>query len=216
MMNNVNMIVQQYQSHVLGPDEPVDYASIIKSSYPPHAVHREPFVGFKVLCTDTQAFLGDPRQRLPFLDTQIGFIRNKGVLVRETNTNKPDGLWVVTLPVPRSQMTVALANLFDALHILESYYGIVCDGLFDISTSGRCPITETETAFQGIVIPQDYMACLVPTNNIMCSLGQIQRMNDMFMCLRTRWDLKSKANGNQNAYYEGLALLAQVLSTMYH
>lgn len=212
----MNMIVQQYQSHILGPDEPVDYTSIIKASYPPYAIQHEPFVGFKVLCTDTQAFMGDPRQRMAYLDTQIGFIRNKGVLIRETNTNKPDGLWVMTLPVPRSQITFALANLFDVLRTLEGYQGIVCDGLFDICVSGRCPAAEVEKSFQGIVIPQDYMACLIPTNNIMCTIGQIQRMNEMFMCLRTRWDLKSKANGNQNAYYEGLALLSQLLSSMYH
>ena len=75
---------------------------------------------------------------------------------------------------------------------------------------------EVERAFQGIVIPQDYMACLIPTNNIMCSIGQIQRINDVFMSLRTRWDLKSKITNNQNAYFEGLALLGQLLSSMYH
>jgi hypothetical protein len=211
-----NMLVHQYQSRILGPDEPVDYTSIIKAVYPPEAIQHEPFVGFKVLCTDTQAFMGDPRQRMAYLDTQIGFIRNKGVIIRETNTNKPDGLWVISLPVPRSQITLALNNLFDVLRTLENYYGIVCDGLFDICTSGRCPMSEVERSFQGIIIPQDYMACLIPTNNIMCSIGQIQRINDMFMCLRTRWDLKSKANNNQNAYFEGLALLAQLLTSMYH
>lgn len=215
-MNMNGMLVQQYQSHVLAPEEPVDYSSIIKAVYPQYAIQSEPFVGFKVLCTDTMAMSVNPRDRMAYIDSQLGFLRSKGVIVRETNNTKPDGLWVITLPVPRSQVATALNNLFDVLRTFENYFGIVCDGIFDVCVSGRCPVTEVERSLQGVTIPKSYMAYLIPTNNILCSIGQIQRINDMFMCLRTRWDLKSKDNGNTSLYFEDLSVLAQLISSLYH
>jgi hypothetical protein len=202
---------------VLSPEEPVDYSSIIKAVYPPYAVQTESFVGFKVLCTDTLAPSTNPRDRMAYIDSQLGFIiKNKGIIVRETNNTKPDGLWIITLPVPRSQVATALNNLFDVLRSFENYFGIVCDGIFDVCVSGRCPVTEIEKSLQGITIPKSYMSYLIPTNNILFSIGQIQRINDMFMCLRTRWDLKSKDNGNTSLYFEDLAVLAQLISSLYH
>lgn len=215
-MNMNSMLVNQYQSHVLAPEEPVDYSSIIKAVYPQYAIQSEPFVGFKVLCTDTLAMSVNPRDRMAYIDSQLGFLRSKGVIVRETNNTKPDGLWVITLPVPRSQVATALNNLFDVLRTFENYFGIVCDGIFDVCVSGRCPVTEVERSLQGVTIPKSYMAYLIPTNNILCSIGQIQRINDMFMCLRTRWDLKSKDNGNTSLYFEDLSVLAQLISSLYH
>ena len=211
------MLVHQYQSHVLGPEEPVDYASIIKEAYPPYAIQTEPFVGFKVLCTDTQAYQFNPRDRMAYIDSQLGFIlRNKGVILRETNSNKPDGIWVITLPVPKSQLSTTLNNMFEVLRTLEQYFGIASDGIFDVCVSGRCPVTEIEKSLSGVMIPKEYMSYLIPSNNILCQIGQIQRMNDMFMCLRTRWDLKTKDNGNNSLYFEDLAVLAQLISSLYH
>jgi len=209
-----NMLVHQYQARVLTPEEPVDYANIIKSAYPPQAIQQEPFIGFKVLCTDTQAYTTNPAERIRYLDANIGFLRGKGCLIRETNKNKPDGFWVITLPVPRSQVVTALNNLFDVLATLEQYFGIVRAGLYDINVSGKCHITEVENRFQGLVIPQRYVANLVPTNNIMCSIGHIQRINDLFMCLRTRWDLSG--SNTPSATFEDLTVLSQLIASMYH
>lgn len=211
------MLVHQYQSHVLGPEEPVDYTTIIKEAYPAYAIQTEPFIGFKVLCTDTQAYQFNPRDRMAYIDSQLGFIlRNKGVILRETNANKPDGIWVITLPVPKSQMSTTLNNMFDVLRTLEQYFGIASDGIFDVCVSGRCPITEIEKSLSGVMIPKEYMSYLIPSNNILCQIGQIQRINEMFMCLRTRWDLKAKDNGNPSLYFEDLAVLAQLISSLYH
>lgn len=208
------MLVQQYQQRVLTPEEPVDYSNIIMQSYPPQALHQEPFIGFKVLCTDTQAFNYHPGERIRYIDANLGIIRNKGIIIRETNSNKPDGFWIITLPVPRSQITTALNNLFEVLSVLAQYFGIVRDGLFEINVSGKCHVTEVERCFASLSIPQRYMSNLVPSGNVLCSMGQIQRINDNFMCLRTRWNLTG-GNGS-TSHFEDLTVLSQLLASMYH
>lgn len=210
----MNTLVSNYQSHVLGPEEVVDYSTIVMQAYNPYVIQREPFVGFKVLCTDTQAYNSNPADRIRYLDANLGFLRGKGCIIRETKPNKPDGYWVITLPVPRSQITIAINNLFDVLTTLEQYFGIVKDGIFDINVSGRCHVTEVENCFAGLYIPPRYMASLVPTNNVLCSIGHIQRINDNYMCLRTKWDLSRSTTPEQ--IFEDLTTISQLLSSMYH
>lgn len=211
----MNVIVQQYQTRVIGPEEPVDYASIIKQSYPPQAIQQEPFVGFKVLCTDTQAFTTNPAERIRYIDANLGILRGRGCIIRETNKNKPDGFWVISLPVPRSQVTVALNNLFNVLATFEQYFGIVRDGLYEINVSGRCNVMEVETCFQRLMIPQRHMPKLVPSGNMLCTIGKIQRINNDYICLRTRWDLAS-TQMNKQLTFEDLTEISQLISLMYH
>lgn len=210
----MNTLVTQYQSHILASEEVVDYSSIVMQAYNPYAIQKEPFIGFKILCTDMQAFNPSPSDRIRYLDTNLGFLRNKGCIIRETKSNKPDGLWIITLPVPRSQTTIAINNLFDVLTVLENYFGIVKDGMVEINVSGKCHITEVESCFASLYIPPRYMTSLIPTNNVLCTIGQIQRINDNFMCLRTRWDLSNSVTPEE--MFEDLITVSQLLSSMYH
>lgn len=211
----MNVLVQQYQARVLGPEEPVDYASVIRQSYPPQAVQQEPFIGFKVLCTDTQAATTNPAERLRFIDANLGILRGRGCIMRETNRNKPDGFWIISFPVPRSQVTQQLNLLFEVLATFEQYLGIVRDGLYEINVSGRCNIMEVENCFQRLMIPQRHLPKLVPSGNMLCTIGKIQRINNEYICLRTRWDLSGIRNNNQ-AMFEELTEISQLISLMYH
>ena len=210
----MNMMVRQYQQRILGPTEPVDYSNIVMSAYPPQAIQLEPFIGFKALMTDTQAFVTNPAERLRYLDANLGFLQGKGCLMRETNNNKPDGFWVMTLPVPRSQVSKALTKFFDVLQTLEQYFGIVKDGCYEINVSGKCHVTEVERCFSGLVIPQRYNSCLIPSNNFMCSIGNIQRINDNYMCLRTRWNL-NQSNSVPSQTFDDLIVISQMIASMY-
>lgn len=210
----MNMLVQQYQSRVLGPTEPVMYSEIIKQAYPPQALHQEPFVGFKVLCTDTNAYGTNPAERIRYIDSGLGFLKGRGCIIRETSIQKPDGFWVITLPVPRSQITQALNNLMNVLTTFEQYFGIVRDGLFEINVSGKCHINDTERCLSGLTIPQRYLTFVVTPENTPYRLGHIVRINDQFMVLRTRWDL-SKTN-SPATHYEDLTVIAQLIASMYH
>lgn len=210
----MNILVQQYQSRVLGPTETVDYSTIVMQTYPPDALKQEPFVGFKVLCTDTQAYNGNPGDRIRAIDASLGFLRGKGCIIRETSPAKPDGFWVISLPVPRSQISLALNNLMDVLATFEQYMGIVRDGLFEVNVSGRCNVNETEICLGRITLPPSYASNLVPPDNTPYRLGHVVRINDNFMCLRTRWDLKHINTPASN--YEALTVISQLIASMYH
>lgn len=210
----MNTLFLQYQSHVLGPEEIVDYSALVMQAYNPYAIQKEPFIGFKVLCTDMQAFAGNPADRIRYIDANLGFLRGKGCIIRETKSSKPDGFWVITLPVPRSQLNMQLKNLFDVLTVMENCFGIVKDGIFDINVSGRCHVTEVENCFASLYIPPRYMSSLIPTQNVLCSIGHIQRINDEFMCLRTKWDFSQSITPDQ--LFEDLITMSQLMSSMYH
>lgn len=209
----MNMLVQQYQSRVLGPTEPVMYSDLIKQAYPPQALHQEPFIGFKALCTDTNAYGTPPAERIRYIDSGLGFIRGKGCIIRETSMMKPDGFWVITLPVPRSQLNQALSNFMGVLAAFEQYFGIIRDGLFEINVSGKCHINDTERCLSGLSIPQRYSSNLVTPDNTPYRIGHIARINDQFMVLRTRWNLGANS---PVAYQDDFAVLAQLIASMYH
>lgn len=211
----MNTLVQQYQSHVIGPNEIVDYSSIVKNTYPAAAVHQEPFIGMKVLCTDTNAYNGAPCERIRYIEANIGFLRGKGCIIRETSPAKPDGFWIITLPVPQSQLSIMLNNLLDVLAFVEQYFGIINDGLFEINVSGKCSVYEIETCFNKLLIPADYQTKLIQPESTPYRIGHIRRINKQFMVVRTRWNL-SDYRTTPKSIFEQLAVISQLLASMYH
>lgn len=207
------LLVQQYQMRVIGPSEVVEYSRIVMESYPPQAPHLEPFIGFKALCRDGNAFTMNPADRLRQIDANLGFLRGTGCIIRETKSSMPDGFWVITLPVPRSQVSQQLSNFMTVLRIFEQNFGIVCQGLFEINVSGRCNITDTERCLSGLMIPPRYTDALVSPENTPYRFGNVVRINDEFMCLRTRWSFKATQSMD---HCEDLIVLSQLISSMYH
>ena len=207
-------LVQQYQMRVLRPSEVVDYSSAVKQAYPPYAIQSEPFIGLKVLCKDTMAFVLDPPSRIRQIEANLGFMRGKGCLIRETSQTMPDGFWIITMPVPRSQIAQQFNNLMEVLAILEQHFSIVRCGIIEINVSGRCSIAETERCMMGLTIPQRYSEALVVPDNTPYRYGHLIRINDNFMCLRTRWDLTRQTQNT--VHYEEILVLAQLISSMYH
>ena len=210
----MNMIVQQYQSRVLGPSEGVDYASIIKQSYPPEVIGRDTLIGFKVRCRDTQAHTMHPADRLRYLDQNLGIMRDKGCIIRESEPNIPNGFYIISLPVISSQLNTALNNLFDVLASFAQYFGIVQDGMIEICVSGRCPVMMVETCLNKLTIPSKYLSRVIMSTNVLCPMGVIQRMNNDFMCFRTRWRFNPAAPPAQN--FDDLLILSQLISSMYN
>lgn len=203
-------IVQQVQSRVLSPHEIVDYSTAIMQAYPPTAIQNEPFIGFKVLCRDTNASMVHPAERLKQIDMNLGLIvKGKGCIIRETTPEMPDGFWVITMPVPRSQVNQQINNLMSVLQILEQSFGIIRLNIIEINVSGRCYINETEACLTGLMIPPRYATSLIQPENTPYRFGHVVRINDSYMCLRTRWDIK------QNVY-EDLVVLSQLMSSIYH
>lgn len=211
------MTIAKLQNHVLAPQEPVDYSNIVLNSYPKHAVQSEPFVGFKVLCRDTNAFTVPGNVRMPQIDQSLGILYNTGCILRETSMEMRDGIWVITMPNPRSQLRHQLDNLMNVLTLLDHNLGIVPNGMVEICVSGRCTPGEVENCLQRLVIPHPYVNMLLVPDNAPYRYGYIIRINDEYMCFRTRWNIGMSADTRTpQGTFEHLMLLSQLLCSMYH
>ena len=199
--------ISGYQSRVLGPTEIVDYSTITMQSYPPHAFQHEPFVGFKVLCRDKNAQSVAPAERMRQIDANLGFLRGKGCVIRETSMRMPDGFWVITLPVPRSQLNQQLNLLSEVLAIFEQYFGIVRQSLIEINVSGKSGYADTERRLGSIVLPQRYEKLLVPQLSTPYRLGHVVRINDLFVVFRSRWN---------TANFDDITVLTQILASAFN
>jgi hypothetical protein len=210
------MSIEMYQTGVLGPHQIVDYASTVMQAYPPEAVQSEPFVGFKVLVKDRVAATQHPRIRLEYLDRVLQqILPYSGCIVREATIEEmPDktGLWVITMPVPRSQIIMQIRNLMGVLQKLEQV-SVFLAGQFEVNVSGRCTPMDTESRLGTIYIPPAYANMIINPLNTPYKFGHIKRINEYYMCLRTRWN----SGGRPVAELENdMIVLSNSLSTIYH
>lgn len=182
--------LESFQGKILF-DEVIPYANIVETRYPAFAIAHEPFVGLKVLVRDTLAGKGTPAARIDFLDKYfMNRMFGKGIIVRETDYYKlRDGYWIVTMPVPKSQLKLQLDNLGEALIILEKEFGIVYQEIIDINVSGRCQHIDTESAMSQINIPKMYKRYACDSKNSPYKIGNVIHINDEYVLLRTRWTL---------------------------
>jgi hypothetical protein len=158
-----------------------------------------------------------PGDRLRQIDANLGFIRGTGIIIREARQSMmndgsmmKDGIWIISMPVPRSQIHQQINNLIKVLTIFEQTFGIIRQGLIEINVSGRCTVADTEKCLGGLIIPSRYMNCLVMPDNTPYRYGHIVRINEQFMCFRTRWFLTNADN-----LYEDLTVMSQLISSMY-
>lgn len=210
------MGIEMYQSGVLGPRQVIDYSGTIMQCYPPEAVMREPFIGFKVLLRDRGALTQHPRLRLEAIDRMLcQILPGTGCVIREAAIEEvPDktGLWAITMPVPRSQMMMQMMNLMNVLQKLEQL-SISISGTYEVNVSGRGTPIETETMLGSLYIPPEYMNFIVNPINTPYRYGSITRINDMYMCYRTRWNFGMKPILEVQ---KDLIMLSQLISAMYH
>lgn len=217
-------MIEQYQTSVLRPDFVVDYASEMMQKYLPEQLAMEPMVGMRVLCTDTQALTMNPVARMEMIDRHIGVGPGQGGILNQTGCilreaapmEAPNGIWVITCPVPQSQLVRQLDNLNLVLNRLAQGLGIISMEVVDINVSGRCAIGETEARMSNILIPPEYRNVLAEPTNTPYKIGHLIRINDQFALLRTRWDWSNKRSVNSvNHHYQDLLIIPQLLMGMF-
>lgn len=210
------------QTHVIRATDVVDYSGIVKTGYPYQAMQSEPFIGIKVLCRDTKAnTFPAPAQRIAQLDTFLATpnmtgatpLYGTGCCVRETKYSvMQDGFWIITLPVPRSQMNVQINNLVKVITMFKQLFGFQQLGYIEINVSGKCPINGLEMCLSGLNIPDSYMQFSEQPDNSPYKVGHVERINDNFICLRSRW----RMNPSDPALYSNISVIAQLISSIYH
>lgn len=209
-------MIEQYQSHILKPAEVVDYSAELIHGLRPETIQNEPLIGFKVLVRDTNAHITSPAARFQFLETNLGFLQNSGCILRESQPNEAlDGFWVITFPVPQSNLSTQIMNMTRILDCLTASFGIIPANVVEISVSGRCGIGETEWRLANINLPMNLRQGLVEPTNTPYKLGHLIRINDDFAILRTMWDWRN-CGSTTNSHLSDLLVIPQLLCGMFH
>ena len=214
-------MIENYQNRILKPEEIVDYANEMMTGFRPEHIQMEPMVGFRVLCKDMNAHISTQADRFMFLEQAMnasGILRNSGCVVRETRFNEGlDGFWVITFPVPLSQLARQLMNLQNVLHFFATQFGIVTTDVCEINVSGHCNAGETEARLGMITLGQFGYALLEP-NGTPYKLGCVVRINDHFALLRTMWDFSRgvQTPGKVANRFSELTIIPQLLAAAFH
>ena len=208
------------QTRVIRADDIVNYSGIVKAGHRPETIQAEPFIGIKILCKDSQANAMAPAQRIAQLDQFLGTpntmtgmtpLSGTGCCLRETKYSiMPDGFWLITLPVPRSVMGVQIQNLIRTIQMLKQI-GINQIGYVEINVSGRCPLNCLEMCLNGLMIPDNFMVFADQNDNSPYKLGKVERINNNFICFRSRW----KLNPSDPNLYQNISAIALLISAMY-
>ena len=185
---------QNYQRRVLGPTEIVYYDQIVMTSYRPRDIWSEPFIGVKVLLRDNLAweYNQHPSKRLADIDAFVSRVLvNSGCIVREAKVSIiPDGLWLIGLPVPRSQLATQMRRLTRVIQAFEAHMNVSMTGLYEISISGQCTESELCMRLRNIVMTPDYNQMMIkPAENQFdaYNFGCVIPINDKYLLIRTRW-----------------------------
>lgn len=211
-------IITDLQRRVLGPSEPIDYSNIVIGNYPPAAIQTQPFVGFKVLCKDENANYAPPSVRMGQIDAMLpSLLYNTGCIMRETSVGMKDGLWMLTLPVPRGYVVNQITKLVDTLTKMDAALSVHPIGVVEISVSGKCPPMYLENCLQRLVIPQPYASMVQVPENTPYRYGHVTRINEEYMCFRVRFCMNNGTTMfTPQVLFEHLSLLSQLMCSMYN
>lgn len=188
----MNDLYRRYQLRVLFPTEIVPYDQIVMSSYRREDIQREPFVGLKVLLKDTRYCREYAQERMAEIDANAYvMLQGSGCIMRESNNAiMSDGIWLVTLPSPRSLLPTQMKLMTRVLQMLETNLGLVQTNLIETCISVRCPAHEVGRMMSTIVMPQRYMNCIVRPNDgrfMTYTFGNVSEINREYSLIRVRW-----------------------------
>lgn len=208
----INML--ELQNKVLLPEAIVDYARMISDAYPANAM-AIPFVGMKLLCRDTRAY-GNPQRRMMELDQYCGQILNGTCCaLRESNLGIPDGIWVITMPVPRTQIDQMISSIIDVLTKLNRI-GISFSGMLEINISGLCKPYEVPTMLQSVTVPIEYEKYLIQPDSAF-RLAKPYSLNENYTLFRTRWNVSNNSGViNATALRQFILIMSQLLASAFH
>lgn len=209
------MGIEVYQSRIVPMDHIVDYSAMVMEAYPMYAVRSEPFVGFKMLMFDQYGRKFQYGERLKAIESLLPFVLpGSGCIIREADPIETQGnvcFWIVTAPVPRSQIATQMKSMLRIVRFL-SRYGVFQTGICEIAVSGHCLPTETDDVIGSLRIPENYRRHAVVQSNSPYVCGMITRINDEFICHRSRWYFDAK---NLNEIENDMIILSQLISTIY-
>ena len=205
-------MLRSLQTQIFGAGQIIPYSDIISAAYPTELIQCEPLIGFKIGLIDNSNI--NPRERLlsieQFLPMILGGTR---CMLRETPLNTPFGYYLLTLPVPRDQLRDIMNEVARVLTILESQFGITVTKEYEINVSGQCNPMELEFKLARFEVPAQYGKMLVHQFNSPYTIGRVERINEAYITVRTRW--KFDSNSNIFNDFEHVKVLAHLIAGIY-
>lgn len=205
-------MLRSLQTQIFGAGQIIPYSDIISAAYPTELIQCEPLIGFKIGLIDNSNI--NPRERLlsieQFLPMILGGTR---CMLRETPLNTPFGYYLLTLPVPRDQLRDIMNEVARVLTILESQFGITVTKEYEINVSGQCNPMELEFKLARFEVPAQYGNMLVHQFNSPYTIGRVERINEAYITVRTRW--KFDSNSNIFNDFEHVKVLAHLIAGIY-
>lgn len=205
-------MLRSLQTQIFGSGYTVPYADIILASYPPELIQHEPLIGLKIGLIDNSNInfkdrLMSIEQILPMI---LGGTR---CMLRETALNEPFGYYLLTVPVPRDQLRDLVNEVLRVLTILENQLGITVTKDYEVNVSGQCNPMELEFKLMRFEVPTQYSRMLVHQNNSPFTIGRVERINDQYITVRTRW----RFDGSSNVFidFEHIKVLAHLIAGIY-
>jgi hypothetical protein len=209
-------MIENYQSHILKPTEIVDYSAELMNGVRPETIQMEPMIGFKLLTKDMNAGTAPSQAaRFQYLEMNLGFLKDTGCIIRETQPiESPDGFWIISFPVPISQLATQLMSITRVMDFIAANFGIVSMDSVEINVSGKCRVGETEWRLANVNIPAQIRQSLIEPSNTPYKLGHIIRINDDFAMLRTMWDWR-RSGTTTAQHMSDLLVIPQLISGMF-
>lgn len=211
-------MIENYQMRILAPSEVVDYSSEIVNRIDVASLQAEPMIGFKIFMRDLNYNIaGSQQARFRMIESNLGFLRDTGCILRETNLNTeaPDGFWLITFPVQQSFLVQQMTNLMKAMDILSTSFGIISQDMIEINVSGRCKTGELEWRMSRVAIPESYKRFQMEPTNTPYKMGHVIRINEDFVLVRTMWDW-TRFNGRDQNHFSDIMVIAQLIGSMFH
>lgn len=185
-------MLKSLQSQIFGAGFNIPYTDIVSAIYPTELIQAEPLIGLKIGLIDNAV---NPKERLlqleQFLPIILGGTR---CMLRETPLNTPFGYYLLTIPVPRDQLRLLVDEVIRVLTILETNFGITITKEYEINVSGQCSPTALEFKLNRFDIPSQYARLLTPQPNSPYTIGKVERINDAYITVRTRWKFGTDSN----------------------
>ena len=205
-------MLRSLQTQIFDAGYNIPYSEIVVSSYPPELLMTEPLIGFKIGLADNSNI--NPKDRLMSIEQVLPIVLSgTRCFLRETPLNTQFGYYLLTVPVPRDQIRDIVNEIIRVLTILENQFGITINKEYEVNVSGPCNPMELEFKLMRFEIPSQYAPALVHQYNSPYTIGRVERINDQYITVRTRW--KFGSNSNIFTDFEHLKVLAHLIAGIY-
>lgn len=205
-------MLSSLQKQIFGAGQTIPYSDMISASYSTELIQCEPLIGFKIGLIDNSNI--NPRDRLLALEQFLPYVLGgTRCVMRETPLNTPFGYYLLTMPVPRDKLRDIMNEVSRVLTILESQFGITVTKEYEINVSGQCNPMELEFKLSRFEIPAQYANLLVHQANSPYTIGRVERINPLYITVRTRW--KFDSNSNIFTDFEHIKVIAHLIAGIY-